>query len=187
MAPLLTVTEAKQHLNATSDSIDDELQGFIDAATEVVEMLLGEVVVARDFDVIHLSVPCGVLVLERTPVLELTSVASLAGDTTWSVADLQVDPVSGRVIRVTGPVLRAPLRVQYRAGREDDHPARYVMAAKMLVAHWWATQRTPYGGGGVGQQRYGARDSMDDVAVVGGYAVPRAALELLGPPSPLVG
>ena len=181
MADFLSLEAAKAHLNEDGNSdIDVELQGFIDASVEVVEDLTGEVLVRREFEqTVHLPVPAAAVWLARVPAAELVSVASADGTATWDVDDLTLTP-PGQLIVMAGGLLHGTLRVRYEAGLDEGWPAKRVMAAKMLVLHWWQTQRTSYGGAATS---YGGSDG-DGPTISPGYAVPRSVSEMLGPRTP---
>lgn len=191
-AYVFSLADAKAHLNITSTTNDEELRGWLDVATEIVEQLAAEVTARRSITE-RFQADCwpalsvsrywstSSLVLTYRPVLSLTSVTSLDGTVTWDVNNLDVDPSSGIVRVLSGRALSGPLRVVYDAGYEVI-PARYVGAAKIVLRHLWETQRAAVGG--AKRSRAGMVD--DNMMLVAGYAVPRAAAELIGPSGPLV-
>lgn len=167
----VSLGDAKAHLNITTTTDDEELRGFIEAATRVVEDHVGPVVV-RAYAEVHDGGPW--LVTHRAPVLSLTSlVPVLTSGTSYVVADLDLDPATGVIRRRDGAGFTGPLRVTYTAGRRVV-PASMALAAKIIVGHLWETQR-----GHAGPR---AGFGEDDVLPTGrGFAVPRRALELLAP------
>ncbi|MGV9535010.1 head-tail connector protein [Streptosporangium sandarakinum] len=168
-AGIVSLGEAKAHLNITSSADDAELAEMIRAVTGPIERYAG-VVLRRDLIEEH---PGGYsLVLHQTPVLALASIVGAApgvGDV--SVGDLQFEGSSGVLRRTDRAWISGPVRVAYTAGRTDV-PARVRLAALMILQHLWETQR----GGAV--PRFGAEEAAWDPRF--GYAVPRRALELLG-------
>lgn len=180
-AYIVSLADAKAHLNITSTTHDEELRGWLEVTTEVVEELAGKVTARRAVSE-RIEVRCwaDTLVLTHRPVLALTSVASIDGTRTWDVDDLDIDPVTGIVRVLSGPSLYGPLLVAYTAGSAVI-PARYTGAAKIVLRHLWESQRAAAGGS---KRRPGMVD--DNMMLVAGYAVPRAAAELIGPRGPLV-
>jgi hypothetical protein len=170
---IVSLADARAQLNmgATETADDDELRGFIGAATGAVERALGRTVVRRSFtDRFEVGGGTAELLLRNVPVLSLTSVASADGTTTWSTANLRVDSETGLVTVVSGAALTGAVDVTYQAGdtviRED-----YRLAALIIVQHLWETQR-----GTMGVQLGGDNEPY----VAGrGFAIPRRALELL--------
>jgi hypothetical protein len=170
---IVSLADARAQLNmaAAETADDDELRGFIGAATGAVERALGRTVVRRSFtDRFAIGGATAELLLRTVPVLSLTSVVSADGATTWSTANLRVDGETGLVTVVSGAALTGTVDVTYQAGdtviRED-----YRLAGLIIVQHLWETQR-----GTMGVQLGG--DSEPYVAGRG-FAIPRRALELL--------
>lgn len=174
---IVTIDEVKAHLNKTTTDDDAELAEFIDAATPVVEHYAGPVLPATFVE--RHRTNCR-LVLYRTPILSLTSVEPwLTNGTTYNVAELMFDPDTGVVERSNGlPFTGGPFKVTYQAGRIAV-PANVRMAALIIVAHMWETQRgrpAKFPTGDAGTYVPGAT-----------YSVPRKALELLGERGPVAG
>lgn len=178
---ILSLADAKTHLNISSTTHDEELRGWLEAVTGVIEQFVGPVVrrtVVEDHDYLPVY-GARMLVLRSTPVIALTSaLAVLDGGTDYAVADLDVDGRTGIVRRLDGGALSGPLRVTYVAGRPVI-PANITSAAKIILAHLWRTQ---YGG----SRALPAVGGGDDYAVTEpipgfGYAIPNRALQLLEP------
>lgn len=179
---IISLADAKAHLNISSSTTthDDELRGWIESVTHLVEQFTGICVrstVVED----HGIQPSGVreLALRRTPVISLTSVvAILTGGTSYAVADLDVDTRMGIVRRLDGGRLYGPLRFTYVAGRSVV-PANVTAAAKIILQHLWRTQ---YGASRAGSAIGGGEDFLVTEQVPGfGYAIPNRALQLLEP------
>lgn len=178
---VLDLAAAKKHLNmaASRTEDDDELAEMIEVSVELVELVRREAIVPVDIVETQLASGSGAVLLDRAPVLQVRSVTGTDGRGPWPVERLTVEAALGR-ISSHGEQLRGPVTVDYRAGRETV-PALYRQAAKVILAHLWQTQRRPLGGG----QRFGSTSSADSEALtVAGWSLPRAAVELLGPPVP---
>ncbi|MGE3811313.1 MAG: hypothetical protein AB7I24_07175 [Candidatus Nanopelagicales bacterium] len=179
---LISLADAKSKLRYTAadsaSGADEDLRTFVEACTDVVEEYLDEVVAQRPL-VETVVAQRGCAVLPRGPVISVTSVAAADGSSSWDVADLAVD--NQLLYAATGRALSGRLAVSYVAGYREL-PASYSLAVAMILRHLWQTQRAGYGGSA--GRGYGQGDA--DVEMVAGWAVPRAALELLGVPGPLV-
>jgi hypothetical protein len=175
---IVSLDEARAHLNMrpTETTDDDELRGFVAAATRAVERALGRKVVRRTItDRFDLSGAVTQLLLRNVPVLSLTSAVSADGATTWNVADLQPDVETGSITVVSGPALSGSVDLTYQVGMVVV-PDDYRLAAKIIIQHLWETQR-----GTMGVQLGGDNEPYMPGR---GFAVPRRALELLDPPLP---
>lgn len=174
---LVSLIDVKQYLNISTSTNDEELRGFIEAATDVIEEIVGPTIV-KSVTETHTR-PGRVLVLQQPPVVSLTSVTSvLAGGWDVDIATVDVDVQTGILRRLDGLPLAArpfPIRVTYLAGR-PVMPASITMAAKVIIDHLWETQRghtqgvRPSPGGGRGAQKKGPMPTL-----------PHRALELLRP------
>lgn len=177
---LVSLAATKEQLKITTTAEDEKIRGIMEAATEVVERHTRSAVVRQivveDHAIIGYSRS---LTLKRSPVISVTSVAAVDGSATWSTADLYLSKDSG-IVRVTsGGQFCGHVEAIYVAGRSVI-PSNYVSASAMIVEHLWQTRR-----GTRGAPRPGGMD--DTVNVPGmGFAVPRAALELLGPSPSMV-
>lgn len=172
---ILSLADAKRHLNLTATTDDDEVRGWIEAVTAGIEGLCGPVVVrtvTEQHDVRYTRL----LALRQTPVLALTSVEPvLTGGTSYTVGDLVVDSVTGIVRRLNGSSFLGPLEVTYTAGRRIV-PAAMTAAARIILQHLWRTQQGP------GRPQLGTGDFDVSEPIAGwGYAVPNRALQLLEP------
>ena len=171
---IVSLADARAQLNfGTSETADDdELRGFIGAATGAVERALGRVVVRRSFtDRFTINGSATELLLRNVPVLSVTSVALVGGGMSWDPANLYVDGESGLVAVASGPAFAGVLDFTYQAG-EVVIPDNYRLAALIILQHLWETQR-----GAMGVQLGGG--DVDMALVSRGFAIPRRALELL--------
>jgi hypothetical protein len=172
---LLSLADAKRHLNITSSRHDEELRGHVEAATGAVEYYLGQAVVRRPVtERLSLSRASRIM-LERFPVISVTS-ATLDGDEA-DVSEWYVSPVGALEL---SSAMSGELEVTYVAGRSII-PAEYLRAAEMIVEGLYKSQRKPAAGppaspGGM------AELEPDDYGVV----IPPKARELLGVSGPQV-
>lgn len=184
-APLLMMSlkDAKDHLNVTSTTDDEEIRGHVEAVTRVVEWRIGAVPIRNVTDVLDagptttMITPARIglreLVLNRRPVTALVSVAPVfTGGPSYAVADLDLDGDAGIVRRKDGGLIQGLLRVTYTIGRRSV-PANAVLAGKIILQHLWATQRGALS----------TNVDQEETVYLSqfGFAVPRRALELLEP------
>lgn len=171
--PILGLDQVKAHLNMDPARTDDdtELRAVIDAATVVVEDIVGPVV-ARSFTEVHDPGP--LLALWQAPVIALTSmVPVLTGGTGYQPAEVDLDAETGIVRRLDGGRFAGPLRVTYTAGRRVV-PANITQGGLEIIRHMWDTQRG----------HAAARPGLGDEELVptgAGWTVPRRVIELLAP------
>lgn len=181
-AYLISLADAKAQVNiaAAVTTHDEELRGYIESATWAVEDQLGRVVVRRAVtETVRGCRGARTVVLSRYPVVSLTSVTPLGGGTAYDVDDFDVDEhgiVTALTTRLFGDV-----RFGFIAG-EAVVPANYGLAARIIVAHLWESQRGTSGGA----PRFGGSDG-GTAYTPSGFALPKRALELLGGRPPLVG
>lgn len=173
---ILSLADAKAHLNITSTTHDEELRGWIETTTKVIERFVGAVVrrtVTEDYDYLP-QFGARVLALRTTPAISLTSVvAVLTSGIDVAVADLDLDGASGIVRRLDGGRMVGPLRITYTVGLTVV-PANITHAARIILQHLWRTQHPP------GRPQLGGDDYAVTEPIPGlGYAVPNRALELL--------
>ena len=172
---ILSLADAKKHLNITSTVHDDEIRSWVESVTAGIEGLCGPVIV-RTVVERHDARRASAICLRQAPVLSLTSVvAILDSGTDYTVGDLDVDTVTGLVQRLDGGTLTGPLRATYKAGRLVV-PAAVSSAARIILQHLWRTQQGP------GRPQLGTGDFDVTEPIVGfGYAIPNRALQLLEP------
>lgn len=168
---IVSLADVRAQLNfaATDTANDDELRGFVGAATRAVERELGRVVVRRSVTGrFTVNGSAAELLLRNVPVISLTSAVSADGATTWDIAGLRVDSETGLVTVVSGPAFTGVLDVTYQAGLVVI-PENYRLASLIIIQHLWETQRG----------RTGAVAGGGDLVIPVGYAVPNRAIELL--------
>jgi hypothetical protein len=191
---LVTLAEARTHLNfaAADTSHDTELQGFIDAATPVVEDVVGNVTgttyTAEEYD------PKGhsFIVLRHLPVSSVTTVTEYWANTAYTLTQVAspnlgvaysytLDLGSGRIVRRDSaagtrpfPMGDGAVQVTYVAGRATV-PANIRLAALELIRHLY--QLTQQGG----RPAFGGGAAEEGPWAPSGFAVPTRVLELLAP------
>jgi hypothetical protein len=168
---LISMQEAKDHLNITTGSYDEELSRFMQAATELVEDKGGHTI-RRSFTDEISEGNAWQLVLSRMPVLSVTSVTSVwPGGPSWDTTQLRVNQ-SGIVTQVQPvPFWWGPWTVAYQVGRPVPLE-KHLQAVKEQLRHLWDTQRgsmpAPLLGG---EEEYTTSSGWQ-------FSVPRRVLEL---------
>jgi len=166
---VLTLAQAKTHLNITVTTYDTELQTFIDSAEAVLTKHVGPLEATAITE--RLNGGVDTLVLRKSPVISLTSVTPYQG-TALTLTDLYLDTATGLVTYNSGAAFTARFyTVVYSAGR-SSLPADLLMADKELVRHLWATQR------GAGSSRPGSTPAEAPTPGAG-HALPYRVQELI--------
>src|SRR5688500_12738315 len=167
---IISLAEAKQHMQMDFDdhSEDDELLGFIAAASRVVEQQTKSVWAKRT---IAETVPLdgtGPVFLEAAPIVELVGVVD-ADDN--EVTGAVVAEAANGIVRLAASGVHTFTVV---AG-VDVIPENIRKATEIVCAHLWRTQRVQTIGAGPG---FGG---VDAAVVPGrGYLIPNQAAQLLG-------
>jgi hypothetical protein len=180
---LVSLAEAKAQLGATTATHEEQLRMFIAAAGRAVENHVSRVLVRRTFTEKHRGVSRRIL-LNRIPVLSVTAAATVDGTYVWNANDLDLDGDIGRVASLSGSSLSGDVTITYVAGMRVI-PANYLLACRIITEHLWQTMR-PFSSPVV--PAVGALNDSLEVRAGGlaGFAIPNRAVELLGPPPPLV-
>lgn len=169
---VLSMAEARAHLNLTDTADDEELRSWLETVTRVVESQVGEVV-PKTYVERHRGGTCS-LWLRHRPVISITSIAPwLTSGTSYAAADVRATE-SGRVELLTGGRFTGgPFGVTLLAGRTVVQ-ANIRDAGKIILKHLWETQR---GASALPLQ------AADDTGPIPGFAfaVPNRAIELLAP------
>jgi len=136
---IVSLADAKAHLNVTSTTHDEEIRTMVDAATEWVEHRIGPVV--RRSITTTVTPSGGELFLEP-PVISLTSLTSAFGYTeTFDLGAVYTDLSTGVVhYGYSGTTFSWPVTVTYVAGRAIV-PAAVRLATMMMLKAFWETQR----------------------------------------------
>ncbi|MFF5445490.1 hypothetical protein [Streptomyces sp. NPDC012888] len=179
---ILSLADARQHLQFPADDTgaDEQIRGWLEAVTEIVEGLCGPCVrrtVVEDHSVGQHGAT--EVALRRTPVLSVTSAAGVpTGGESYTSGELDVDS-NGVLRRLDGGRLYGPLlRVTYLAGRTVI-PANLAAAARIILQHLWRTQ---YGASRALSGLGGGEDFAVTEPIAGfGYAIPNRALQLMEP------
>lgn len=183
---LISLADARSVLRLTSTTQDEDLRPYLEAVTEVVEEHLGETVVPRTFVEDYEDVQSNrwgtSLSLRHTPVLSVASIVSVSGLFTWDPLSFHVDKTTGLLTSLPSTyALFGDLTITYMAGYSVI-PAKIQKAAGIIVQHLWQTRR---GAAGAAVPA-GMENTMHGSGRLGwGYAIPNAALELLGVGSPM--
>lgn len=174
---IMSLADAKAHLNETGTLQDEEIRAFMATVTEVVESIVGPVVV-RTYTNERVRSGSSALLLLHPPVISVTSVTSVSGSPTWTTG-FDVDAAAGIVrLSIGGYFTGGPWNVTYVAGRTVI-PARFVQAGKEMLWHLWSTQR--------GATSDSTTPDLVDVAqyeagygqAFAGFTIPHRVLELL--------
>lgn len=179
---VLSLDEAKEHLNLTTDVQDAELAVFIDAAEAAIAKRVGPLEPTDVTSVVDSG--GGTLVLPCIPVISVTSVTAVPGfGGVYDASGLSLNGQTGVLSPSSNQdsfgfagsnfgsgLLAGRYTVSYVAGREEV-PSDILLAVKELVRHLWSTQRG-------GAKRPG---STDDPAQSSGYLMPYRVAELLAP------
>jgi len=198
---IVTLADAKAHLRYPSGSTADDaaLNGFIDAATNVIDMEC-DVTTPTQFDETY-DGGATTIFLWHKPILAITNIEEGWGFVNFELTYIQTntpnpgnlfaysieDEDTGEISRRSGGNILIPfvpgkgnIRVVYTAGRASPIPGAIRLAALELIAHWWQNS----------QQRSMGNSNYDNVATdftrTSGYAgfnhgVPYRILEMLRP------
>ncbi|WP_242890263.1 hypothetical protein [Actinomadura litoris] len=178
---IVSLADTKAHLNMSPSrtSDDQELRGFVLAATAVVERHVGAIVRTSHTEVFDGGRES--VTLSHAPVMSVTSVTE--SGTPVSAGGYSLDATSGVLTRRLGDYAHCwrygigTVAVTYVAGRTTV-PANVSRAALIIIRHMWETQRNTSGG----RPQLGETDLITTTAAGATYSIPRRALELLGNP-----
>jgi hypothetical protein len=166
---VLTLTDAKRHLNLTTTVNDAELQPMIDSAEATIGALVGQLSVSS---VTERYVSTGGAIRLRNPAVGDTITSAVHLWSGMTLAPTDVELVLGCLTRRYGVgMIAGPWDVTYQAGRSTV-PADLLMAVKELVRHLWDTQRGP-------TRRPGS--APDGPAPGAAYLLPNRVQELIAP------
>lgn len=167
MADVLSLREAKDHLNIEGDEQDALVSEYLAAAMGHIADRIGPL------EVVSVSERCtavnGTLLLSELPALSLTSAAAVGGSGGIDVAAVHVDSASG-VVSLDAGAISGTYDVVYDAGREGL-PANLKLAVKELLRHLWKSSQRR------GANRRGTPDA--EVGNVPGFLMPYAVESLL--------
>jgi hypothetical protein len=136
---LISLADAKAHLNITTTTSDDELREYLEAATEIVESYVGPIVTRTHtarVDGYRSAIP-----LPHTQVTGVTAVTLVSdGSSPITLSDLAVDTDTGVIsYKAGGTFPYGQMDVTYTVGRSFVK-ANWTLAAKLVVQHHWRSQ-----------------------------------------------
>jgi hypothetical protein len=141
---LFSLARAKQHLDITVTTVDEELRAWMSATTRIVERIVGPVLVRTITDERHDGGPS--LRLRQPPVLNdaaglavLTVGPWFTTGATYAAADLRVTP-DGLIERRDGGGFAGTYAVTYQVGRRVI-PSNISGAGLIILKGLWETQR----------------------------------------------
>jgi hypothetical protein len=191
--PIVTLAEAKTHLNLSSTAHDTELQLIVDAATPIVEDIVGPVMQETRTENHDGGGPF--IVLRKRPVISVTSVVEYRGPITWTLTQASTPAVAstysftfevdtGRVVRrVVGggtiPFYNGPgaVHVVYEAGNVATNgtvPANFKLGALELIRHNYQLTQQP------GHPAFAHTGMAEEQFYTpSGFAVPMRVIEIL--------
>ena len=185
---IASLDEVKNHINynSTSTADDDELRRIIDAATDLAEQYVGQVLGRRTFTNELYDGNSEHLRLRNPKAISITSVYE--NGVLLPSSAYALDPTGQRLFRVGSGTLYATNSYGYWTGGMQNISVTYVAgwlnppaSAKQgvleIIRHLWQTQRGSMSvGGGRGLQG-------DETYTSPSYSLPRRAMELLDPVS----
>lgn len=172
---ILSVADAKRHLNLVLDTDDEELRQHLEALTDYVENKVGPCVRRTVSEVCDGS---GIwsYITTRRQILSVTSVVVLRdGSTPVNLSNIDIDGARGILRMKDGTWFPTePFRITYVVGRLVI-PANITLAAKLLLQYTWETQR------GIGSAAPLVASSPAELLAYGVNVPPRALALLEGP------
>jgi hypothetical protein len=170
---VLSLPEAKAHLNIAGSQDDAELQQTIDEAESAIEGRVGPLSATSKTSRVR---GCSdTLLLPSAPVSALTSVTPVGG-TVLSLSAVYLDPSSGVVSCTPSGTFSSPwYDVVYQVGSATV-PDGLLRAVKEMTAHLWATQR-----GGTVRPSRGGGESASNTLPGAAYAFPYRVEQLIAP------
>ncbi|GGO86625.1 hypothetical protein GCM10011584_09390 [Nocardioides phosphati] len=168
MTSVLSLSDAKLHLNISVDTWNAEIEAFIAAAEAALEERVGPLQPRSRTDRVRGGGPA--LALYASPAISLTSVTEVGG-VALTVADLSLHTSAGVVRFVHGGTFTGrEYDVAYTAGR-GTCPDDLMLAVKELVRHLWQSS----------QRGNGQRGGSAEVVPGAAYMFPNRVLELISP------
>jgi len=167
---IVSLADAKNHLNITNDGDDNELRGFIEATTNIARFYCGTLFPTTYTETYE---ACGdTLALRHWPVISVSEITAVGTAAVVDPADVDVDEHG--MLRAES-AMSGTVRVTYRAG-SSIMPANITRGALIIIQHMWDTQR-PRNSRGPAMPR--GEDFMNAQDATGRfYTVPRRAVEL---------
>jgi hypothetical protein len=169
--PYIELAEAKQYLNLTATTDDDELSRFVTSACRAVERYRDETIGLDEYtETFDLNRSVTAVHLAYKPIITLESVTNAS--TEWDTDTLRVHRPTG-TLETTDSTFTGLLVVVYTAGYETV-PDDWRHATLVLIDHLWTTQRRAT----IGRRALGDDDSGYNPAM--SYSLPHRVCEMLG-------
>jgi len=167
---VISVAQAKAHLNITAGTSDAEIQAFVDSCEAAIARHVGPL--SATAVTAEASGGGRALILPTTPAISLTSVTDDAG-TTVPTADLHINSDGIVTYNGGGTFAAAWYTVTYQAGRATL-PDDLMLAVLELLRHKWrASQR-----GGTNRNQ---AEMLANTLPGAAYTFPFAVTELMAP------
>lgn len=136
---LISLADAKTHLNITSTSFDEELREFLEGTTETVESYTGPIVRRT-----HTARVCGYRSQVPLPHTQVTAVTAITivrdGTTPITLSDLAINTAAGIISYKNGASFPyGDMDVTYTVGRSFVK-ANWTLAAKEILKHSWESR-----------------------------------------------
>lgn len=192
MTGLVTLADVRAQLNipAADTSNDTELQGFINAATTVVEDIAGPILSRTISAEVH-NGGSALVVLRVSPVISVQQVIEYVGTTAYTLTSQPqsattsfygyelIDSNGGILVRRDSTGSPIPFQggkygvtVSYTAGYSSV-PDAVRLGTLMLIQHWWDATQQGFGANG------GGFSPDDGTTSMPGFAVPNFVAQLL--------
>ena len=171
---IISLADARDVLNlaATNTTHDEELRGYLAAATVVIEAI--DRPILRQTRTWTVNGGRHAITLPYVPIASVESVT--VNGTVWDASTYAVDETAGIVYadNTTFPAGLRNVEIEYVAG-EQVIPPNVILAAKELVRHWWQrSQQSP-------RPAFGGGITDTDAVYVANYTVPNFVIGLLQP------
>lgn len=180
---IVSLDEVKAHLNITSETNDDEIRRFIDAASDLAENYVGCILGRKSFTSEKYDGNIDIIRLRNPRAINIISVYE--NGILLTDKDYMVDPAGQRIIRLASGTLNVPnwygvwapgvqnIVISYTSGFLIS-PSAAKQGVLEIIRHLWQTQR---GSTSV----LGRSQTGDDYYQTPTYSLPRRAMELLDP------
>lgn len=173
---IISLDEARAQLNTTGVTGDAELEEYLQVATDIVENIIGPVANVTMAEEIHDG--GAVILLNRTPVVSVTSIENIADAAiVYGASDFLLNKQSGVIWRNGASGFAGPVKITYTCGRANQTPEAAITAAKVIIQHLYRSQQ---------MRPSGPPSPLSDAAATVpmlGFAVPNAAVQMLMPHS----
>ncbi len=131
---VVSVPEAKDHLQLTQPVEDLLIQSYIDSAEAAIGKLVGPLEPTAVTERVRAG-SATVLVVAVTPAISITSITPIDG-TALDLAGIDIDPAGIITADTAAPFTSRAYTVVYQAGR-NPCPADLLMAVKELIRVQW--------------------------------------------------